>query len=106
MKQKIKEEEMQVKVIERAQAISLQEQEIQRKERELDATIRRPAEAEKFSAEKIAEASRQKIILEAQAQAEATQVNLLLSLCQKQMCCCLYVKNNNLTNALLSLCQK
>ena len=47
-KQKIKEEEMQVKVIERSQQILVQEQEIQRKARELDATVRQPAEAEKY----------------------------------------------------------
>ena len=47
-KQKIKEEEMQVKVIERSQQILVQEQEIQRKARELEATVRQPAEAEKY----------------------------------------------------------
>lgn len=47
-KQRIKEEQMQIKVVERAQEISVQDQEIQRKERELEATVRRPAEAEKF----------------------------------------------------------
>lgn len=39
---------MQIDVVERTQQISVQEQEIQRRERELEATIRRPAEAEKF----------------------------------------------------------
>lgn len=47
-KQRIKEEQMQIKVIERSQEIAVQEQEIQRRERELEATIRRPAEAEKY----------------------------------------------------------
>jgi flotillin len=46
---------MQIKVIERSQQIQLQEQEITRRERELDAQIRKPAEAEKFRLEKIAE---------------------------------------------------
>lgn len=73
-KQRIKEEEMQVKVIERHQQIQLQEQEIQRREKELDATIRRPAEAEKFRLEKLAEAEKQRIILEAQAEAESQKV--------------------------------
>jgi flotillin len=49
---------MQIKVIERSQQIQLQEQEITRRERELDAQIRKPAEAEKFRLEKIAEANR------------------------------------------------
>lgn len=47
-KQRIVEEKMQIKVVERQQEISIQEQEIQRKQKELDAIIRRPAEAEKY----------------------------------------------------------
>lgn len=47
-KQRIKEEQMQILVVERSQEISVQDQEIQRRERELEATIRRPAEAEKY----------------------------------------------------------
>lgn len=39
---------MQIDVVERTQQIAVQEQEIQRRERELEATIRRPAEAEKY----------------------------------------------------------
>jgi flotillin len=69
---KIKEEEMQVKVVERAQNIAIQEQEIQRREKELDSKVRKPAEAEKYRLEKIAEAERQKVVLEAEAEAEAT----------------------------------
>lgn len=57
-RQRIKEEQMQVKVIERTQDIQVQEQEIMRKERELEATVRRPAEAEKYKLEKLAEANR------------------------------------------------
>lgn len=49
---------MQVQVIERTQEIQVQEQEILRKEKELEATIRRPAEAEKYRLEKMAEANR------------------------------------------------
>ena len=39
---------MQIQVVERTQQILVQEQEIIRKEKELDATVRRPAEAEKY----------------------------------------------------------
>jgi len=49
---------MQITVIERAQQIHIQEQEIIRRERELEATIRKPAEAEKYRLEKIADANR------------------------------------------------
>merc|ERR1712064_113750 len=71
VRSKIKEEEMQVKVVERQQNIAIQEQEIMRKEKELDSKIRKPAEAEKFKLEKLAEAERLKIVLEAEANAEA-----------------------------------
>lgn len=47
-KQRIMEEQMQVKVVERSQEIAVQEQEMMRRERELDATVRRPADAEKY----------------------------------------------------------
>jgi flotillin len=73
-KQKIKEEDMQIKVVERAQQINLQNQEIIRRERELDATVRKPAEAEKYKLEKLAHAYQQKVVLEAEAEAQAIQV--------------------------------
>jgi flotillin len=73
-KQAIKEEQMQITVIERAQQIQVQEQEIIRRERELDATIRKPAEAEKYRLEKLAEANRNRIMFEAQAAAQAIQM--------------------------------
>merc|ERR1719229_1510763 len=70
-KQRIKEENMQIKVIERTQEIAIQEQEIQRRERELDSGVRRPAEAEKYRMEKLGEANRNRLIMEAEAEAEA-----------------------------------
>ncbi|XP_052843625.1 flotillin-1 isoform X1 [Drosophila gunungcola] len=73
-KQRIKEEQMQVKVIERTQEIAVQEQEIMRRERELEATIRRPAEAEKFRMEKLAEANKQRVVMEAEAEAESIKI--------------------------------
>ncbi|XP_076436261.1 flotillin-1-like isoform X2 [Babylonia areolata] len=73
-KQRIREESMQVTVIERAQQIQVQEQEIVRRERELDSQVRKPAEAEKFRLEKLAEANKQRVVMEAEADAEAIQV--------------------------------
>jgi len=70
-KQRIKDEQMQIKVVERTQEILVQEQEIMRRERELDSTVRRPAEAEKFRLEKLAEATRNRQIMEAEADAES-----------------------------------
>ena len=57
-KQRIREEQMQVTVVERAQQIMVQDQEITRREKELEAQVRKPAEAEKFRLEKLAEANR------------------------------------------------
>lgn len=66
---------MQIKVIERTQAINIQLQEIKRREKELNAQIRKPAEAEKYKVEKIAEANRNKVVLEAEAEAESIRVS-------------------------------
>lgn len=73
-KQRIREEEMQIKVVERTQQIAIQEQETARRIQELEATIRRPAEAEKYRLEKIADANRKRVILEAEAEAEALRL--------------------------------
>jgi flotillin len=70
-KQRIKEEQMQIKVVERTQEILVQQQEMLRRERELEATVRRPAEAEKYRLEKLAEANKNRVILEAEAESEA-----------------------------------
>merc|ERR1711892_1186300 len=71
-KQRIKEENMQIKVIERTQEIAIQEQEIQRRERELDSGIRREAEAE---AEAVAlKGDAEAFAIEVKAKAEAEQM--------------------------------
>ena len=57
-KQQIEEQRAQVLVVERAQQAQLQEHEIGRRERELEATVRKPAEAERFRIERLAEAER------------------------------------------------
>ncbi|KAF1425562.1 Flotillin-1, partial [Spheniscus humboldti] len=57
-KQQIEEERAQVLVVERAQQAQLQEHEIGRRERELEATVRKPAEAERYRLERLAEAQR------------------------------------------------
>jgi len=55
--QEIRREEVEIEVVERAKQIELQQQEIQRRERELEATVRKPAEAERYRLETIAEGS-------------------------------------------------
>lgn len=68
---------MNVKVVERSQQIKVQAQEIIRKEKELEANVRKPAEAQKYKEEKTAEANKNKIILEAEAEAEAIRVSII-----------------------------
>ena len=48
---------MQIKVVERGQQIQVQEQEISRREKELEAQIKQPAAAEKYKLETLAEAN-------------------------------------------------
>jgi flotillin len=71
-RQKVREQEVQIEVIERQKAIEVAEQEALRRERELEATIRKPAEAERYRVETIANAARYQ--REAEAQAEAVAI--------------------------------
>jgi flotillin len=71
--QKVKEEEVQIAVVEKRKQIEVQEQEVARRERELDATVRKPAEAEQFRVRTLAEARKFQIETEAQGQAAATR---------------------------------
>uniref|UniRef100_A0A8C1J473 Flotillin n=1 Tax=Cyprinus carpio TaxID=7962 RepID=A0A8C1J473_CYPCA len=73
-KQRIEEEKMQVMVVERSQQITLQQQEITRKEKELEARVKKPAEAERYRLEKLAEAERLQLIMEAEAEAESIKM--------------------------------
>ena len=54
---------------------------MERREKELEATVRQPANAEKYRMEKIAEAKMTKVILEAEAEAEAIKVGNMLDGC-------------------------
>lgn len=64
----------QVALVERAQRAQLQEHEVGRRERELEATVRKPAEAERYRLERLAEAQRAQLMMEAEAEAEAMKV--------------------------------
>lgn len=68
--QKIKNEEIQIQVVERRKQIEIEEQEIKRKEKELMATIKLPAEAEAYKVQTIAEGNRTKTIEAARADGE------------------------------------
>merc|ERR1711915_586509 len=75
IKQKIRAEEMQVEVVERRKEIEIEEEEIKRREKELIATVKLPAEAEAYKVQTVAEGSRNQK-LEA-AQAEGKKIKLL-----------------------------
>ncbi|HDS29857.1 MAG TPA: flotillin family protein [Firmicutes bacterium] len=72
--QLVKAQEVQVDIVEREKKIEVQEKEILRKQRELTATIEKPAEAEKFRVLTIADAERYKLQTEATGVADATKL--------------------------------
>ena len=69
--QALKKEEVQVSVVEKEQQITVQEREILRREKELEATVKRQADAERYKVETEAAATRFKYEAEARGQAEA-----------------------------------
>jgi len=74
VKQRIKEEEVKIKIEEKKKIIQLEEQELIRKDKELTATVKIPAEVERYQIETLAEAQKFKKVEEATAQAEATKL--------------------------------
>ena len=73
-RQRIRAEESQVEVVERQKQIEVQEQEVARREKELDATVRRPAAADRFKLETLAEGERARVVAEARAESEAIKL--------------------------------
>ncbi len=69
--QKVKEESVQIEVVEKHKQIEVQEQEVLRREKELDATVRKPAEAERHKVQTLAEARQFQLQTEASGEAEA-----------------------------------
>lgn len=72
--QALKREEVQVSVVEKEQQITVQEREILRREKELEATVKRQADAERYKIQTEAEATRFKYEAEAHGLAEAQRV--------------------------------
>ncbi len=66
-----KAEEVKIQVVEREGLIQVQEREITRRERELDAEVRKPAEADRYRMETLAEGKRVQLEREATGAAEA-----------------------------------
>jgi flotillin len=71
--QRVKEEEVEIEVIQKRKQIEVQEQEVLRRERELEATIRKPAEAEQFRIRTLADAKKFQLEVEAEGQMAATR---------------------------------
>jgi len=69
-KQQIRNEEIQIEIVERRKQIAIEEQEILRKEKELTSTVRLPAEAESYRVETLAQGQRTQTVEVARAEAE------------------------------------
>jgi flotillin len=72
--QLVKAEEVQVNIIEKQKQIELQQQEILRKQRELEANVQKPADAERYKVETLANARKFQLETEATGTAAATKV--------------------------------
>ncbi|KAK6317183.1 flotillin-2a isoform X2 [Coregonus clupeaformis] len=68
--QKIRLEEIEIEVVQRKKQITIEEKEIDRTEKELIATVKRPAESEAYKMQQLAEGQKMKKVLTAQAEAE------------------------------------
>ena len=71
--QLVKAEEVQVEIIAKQKQIELQQQEILRKQRELEATVQKPADAERYKVETLANATKFQLETEAAGAASAAK---------------------------------
>jgi flotillin len=71
--QLVKAEEVQVNIVEKQKQIELQQQEILRRQRELEATVQKPADAERYRVETLANAKKFQLETEAEGAASATK---------------------------------
>ncbi|CAG0918285.1 unnamed protein product [Notodromas monacha] len=74
IQQKIRNEEIQIRVVERRKMIEVEDQEIKRKEKELMGTVKLPAEAESYRMELVAEGKRAQTVAAAKAESEAIRL--------------------------------
>merc|ERR1719222_1809073 len=74
IQQKIRNEEIQIQVVERRKQIEIEEQEIRRKEKELMSTVKLPAEAEAYKTQTVAEGNRTRVVEVAKADAERVRL--------------------------------
>jgi flotillin len=71
--QRVKEEEVKVAIVEKQKSVELEATEILRKEKELKASVEKPAEAEKYRIQTLADAEKFRLMAEATGEAEATR---------------------------------
>jgi flotillin len=71
--QLVKAEEVQVSIVEKQKQIELQQQEILRRQRELEATVQKPADAERYRVETLANATKFQLETEAEGAASASK---------------------------------
>lgn len=71
--QQVRAEEVQISVVDKQKQIEVQEQEVKRREKELEATVRKPAEAKQYEIETLANAKKYQTLTEAEGQAKATR---------------------------------
>jgi flotillin len=71
--QLVKAEEVQVNIVEKQKQIELQQQEIMRKQRELEANVQKPADAERYKVETLANATKFQLETEAAGAAAAAK---------------------------------
>jgi len=74
VKKEVTETELQVELLRRQKETELAEQEAKRKEKELDATINKQADAERYRQERLAEAKKFEQVARAQAEAESVKL--------------------------------
>src|SRR5207237_8111646 len=74
MQQQVAAEQVRIERVQREEQVQVQDAEIKRRERELIATVLKPAEVERQRIETIAEADRQRHVLAAQGDAEAVRL--------------------------------
>lgn len=71
--QQVKEQAVQIDVVAKRKEIEVQQQEVARREKELEATVRKPAEAEQYRIQTIADANKYQAITGATGQAESNR---------------------------------
>jgi len=73
--QLVKAEEIQVTIVEKQKQIELQQQEIMRRQKELEASVQKPADAERYRVETLANARKFQLETEAAGTASASKAN-------------------------------